>query len=46
MGIKVLWLILLALLLFVAAWLLGEWIPGEASACRPPWKLLSKSYFN
>lgn len=46
LGMKVLWLILLAILLFVAAWFLGEWIPGEASACRPPWKLLRKSYFD
>ena len=45
-GIKVLSTFMLCLLYFFVGWVLGEWIPGEASACRPPWKLFVKSYFD
>ena len=31
-----------AILNFIGAWILGEWISMNASAARPPWKLFRK----
>lgn len=27
--------------LFMGTWILGEWLPINSSACRPPWRLFT-----
>ncbi|CAL5998375.1 ABC_transporter family protein [Hexamita inflata] len=34
------------LLFALLAWVLGEWIPSNSSAARPPWKLFRRRFFD